>query len=1064
MGVIMREVSFNTVFNVSPLNINNINFINSNQISHSFFNNFFELKPENSVLRSLANWQFQMLTRQIFQALNFHLDDQITNRYQTGEKENLIGNNDLTFPTIEERKPEVETIQSPPAQNPSAPEACHIKIANKVNKTYQERRPEEWKIFSDDQKAEFNYVAPVVNFDGLNLTEEEKQAVQERALKEFKASMRALDYSIADASLDTVADVQNNPELTETLNKFSDRTLDMYKAFLEVLQEEKAPFFKAEIGVAKSFGYSHEDIKNLIGPSKWYIKECDALKEKFLKEGISEEIAVACIHYLSENQYRNRSLRNLKNKPNETIAETGCKKKDLISALKNKNVAAAARKFCDTINGNPEGKEIKNLSKKFKDFGGSITTIENVKQSLALYDESQTLDLQDPRTALLEEIKSRLGDGIKEPGYIEPELMLNLLEGNGLGNDPVDLMRHKLYFIYKSKGIANEIAKSPEMIKKVNEKLAQRGWQINSDVCEYLRKHKEQPIFGLGSYAVENHTSQIRGRASPEQIQEAVENSPRLTWGEAEAAARRTDAVARDVLFQPFRYRMSPEEEMTYFASVFGRHHVTLLSPTTDRMAFERLLEASKRNERQPWIPGRNYFNVNNSSNNNCPYLEAVDALGLPQQAGISGSTDQTLTVAGMLGITSVEEIKRLRMMYLGWMTSSDDHSVDEILTSARSFGIDYTPSPDYYREIYPESPGFERRIAEGQARRGFKLPEYYLSKEYAAECLANLRKEKEAAQAEVVKNKLINNELFMRALVAKPEAKINDPFQDNTWNGFLRKLNNPKKSSSNPDLIKYTYNHLTGQMELHPKSQEPFYTGTNKLSVSLVPSHGKILPYKWDEDESVGLLFDRNGSEFKDKYIFEKDALTDNKWWRRFYTKEETEQPDFQEKLQRAVREIQSRDGVGANASCNHLRLSSMEELSARINKVAKFNEHNEILASLHKDKILGVFAFNKKTEENQVGAEYYTLLKGISKKIRLKEKEGVDVPLFVFDHARDKGLELYSTEKQAQDIQILKENKNGEFDALVSYLAAKSKSNKDKVASVLKKELARLEKYFTN
>lgn len=923
-----------------------------------------------------------------------------------------------------------------------------------------------WKSFSEDGlKPDFDFRKPEVDFSGINISPEEKKCIEEKAIAKFKEAMKIMDHSIADASLDMVGDKKVNSELLETLNKFTTRYLDTYKAYLEVLREEKQPFLPAEIGIAKSFGFSHKEIIAMIEPAQWYQKECDHFRKDIEKVGSSNLVADGFIHYLSQNNYRFSSLKELKEDSLATIDGTKCSQKDLSEQIRDPKIAEAVKDFCSSINNNKdEGSKIKSLGKKFGRFGGGIDAIERLKDKLATFDSSQTIDQQDFDVALLEELKGRVGEGEKEPGYISPELLLDVIEGRRDNEDPVSRMRHKLYFIYKSKGIANEIASSPEFVDKVNTKLAKKGWHLDKAICNYLHEQSpDSPIFKLGTYAAENSMGAIRQHAKPQEVQERFAASKKQTFGEAERIANKVSNLTKEELTTPYRYKMSPEEEITYLASAVGKGQASLLSKKIDKVAFDKLLETSKSNTPQPWIPGKYFFNLNDSSTTDSPYLKAVETLGLPQQAGISGSTDQTLTMAGMVGMTSEEEIRRLRMMYLGWMTSNDDHSVDEILTSTKSFGIPYTPSPDYYKQIYPEDSSFEVKVAAEQQRRGYELPDFYLSNDYVKQSLASLRKEKEEAQEKVVMDKLVNHNLFMKAVVAPPKAKEDDIFFKNSWNPFLSKLNTPKISAAVNDKIKFTYNPLTRSMEPHQKSVEPFYTGTKKTSVSLIPSHGKILPYKWNQDESVGLIFNREGSPFKDKYIFSGDALTDNKWWRRFYTKSEVEQPNFAKNLDLAVQEIESSYGMGKKKSFNHLRLNSMDELIARVDKVAKFGKHNEILASLKKDEVAGIFIFNKKVEENGTGAELYTRLKGIANKIALRDKEGVDVPLFMFDQARDKGLHLYSSEKQREDLQLLRANSQGEFDSVVAYLAAKSQLNEECVATALKNELSELEKNFS-
>jgi len=991
------------------------------------------------------------------------------------------------FGLIAARKKEFKQIPTPIELTPET--TLQETVAEKVQEIAKPRQPEEWKEYPKaDAAPDFSFKAAEVNFTGLNLSDEEKIAVQEKAMAKYREAMISMDHSIADASLDMVRDKQGNPELHETLSKFSQRYLDIYEAYVSVLQDEKQPFFSADVGFAKSFGFSHEDIKTFIEPAKWYQGLCSELCNNINNANPNYAKKVnGFINYLSQNHFRFGSLKELKQQNDALVCGTEISQLELFNGLKDPKISQALKDFCAQINANKnEGTKIKNLGKNFGNNGSGIDVIENLKQELAEVDLANTFEHVDTETAVCTELKCRIGTGEKEPGYLsDPKDMIDIVRGLRDHQDAASLMRHKLYFIYKSKGIANEIVGSPSMVEKVNAKLADKGWQLDADVCEYLyTESPKSPIFKLGNYSSENSRGKVRERATPEQTKLNAAKYQR-TFADGERLAAKGPELTLDEMNAPLPIKMTEEEIKTYLSNFgssanaemnknFERYSINEGKTLTDddKKLPESILEYAKSTTMQPWIPGKFFFNLTDPSTSDSPYLKAVDALGLPQQAGISGSTDQTLTMAGVVGITSVEEIKRLRLMYLGWMTSNDDHSVDEIMTSAKSFGVPYTPSPDYYKNIYAENPAFVDMIAAEQTRRGYALPDHYLSKEYAAETLASYRaeketlvssrKEKEALQNKAVTDKLAANELFMKAVIAKPEKQAMDLFQNQAWSPFLNKLNTPKKVAANNGKVKFTYNPETKSMEPHARADVPFYTGTKKTSVTLLPTNGKVLPYQWEQDESIGLLFDREKSPFKDNYIFTADALTDNKWWRRFYTENEMSKPDFPQKLDLAAREIQSRDALGKKQSFDHLRVSNLQELISKIESVGKFTPHNEVLASVNKSGIEGIFALNKQVDNNPEGAEMYTRLKGITNKYALKLNEGVDVPLFVIDQARDKGLALYSFEDQANDVRLLKENKNGAFDAVVAYVAEKSKDDKIAIASALSSQLAQLELYL--
>lgn len=68
----------------------------------------------------------------------------------------------------------------------------------------------------------------------------------------------------------------------------------------------------------------------------------------------------------------------------------------------------------------------------------------------------------------------------------------------------------------------------------------------------------------------------------------------------------------------------------------------------------------------------------------------------------------------------------------MGWMIDAKDHSAHEILTSAKSFELEYTAGPDSYLQIRPEDDVFLDKLKQAQAARGFKMPDEYLSSKHA--------------------------------------------------------------------------------------------------------------------------------------------------------------------------------------------------------------------------------------------------------------------------------------------------------------------------------------------
>ncbi len=127
-------------------------------------------------------------------------------------------------------------------------------------------------------------------------------------------------------------------------------------------------------------------------------------------------------------------------------------------------------------------------------------------------------------------------------------------------------------------------------------------------------------------------------------------------------------------------------------------------------------------------------------------YALQVERLQLPILAGISGTLDQSTAMAGLVGIglDKKQELKDIRLAFLGFMVDSRDHSVHEILQSSRSYGMAYTPGPGFEKDIYNSLFANQvKNYLKGTLKS--KMPDKCLSKEFVKELQMKVMHEQNA-------------------------------------------------------------------------------------------------------------------------------------------------------------------------------------------------------------------------------------------------------------------------------------------------------------------------------
>lgn len=957
-----------------------------------------------------------------------------------------------------------------------------------------------WKLISKE-KPDFSYTKPQVDTTSLtNIPDRLKTQIEERCLKEMRAAMKALDPSIVDAANEMIKKKEHS-EFLEVVNTFSGRVLDVYKAYTEILIEDKAPALPADIRNLKATGLTHQEILDLREPCKWYQETVNSLERKLRAEGLQPQEVYHVVQHIGANGFNWKGAELRKNKTpsalDSKIIEILDKYPRKANAIKDacnefqKNLRAEQNKF----------DKIKTLHWRM----GLIHTlkpedVELIKEKIARFADEEPRLLKDPREALLQEIQARFEWRDFETGALgSPLRLLNVVEGKHDATQADQHYRTKLFFCYGSKGLINDVAKSPGLMARINAKLREQGknWSIEEELAKGLSAGSAQPVFGLGPYAHENHVGgKIRHVKTTKEVQAAHLQDPEMPFAKAERIANKIDASKED-LMRRFRIKPYASEEMAFFGStseleakeIARRTNLGLPSSKTkeskaDTHFLESPLDYQKKTQQIPWAPGKHYFQLHDRAKCASPYLAAVEDLGLPQHAGISGSSDQTFNMAGIVGITSKEALMALRFAYLPWMAANEDHTVDEICIALKSFGLDYTPSADYYKQLYPSMDDFIPALEKAQKERGYHLPDHYLSKDYVNSIVneeTRLFSQAEAIQHTEIDGLLRSNKLAMQTIpLPATSYQTDDLFGDARWKKgtshlkqtAIDKLNKKRAQSRKSPTqaagnVQFQLNPHTHRYETHVKAPVPFYTGSKKRSLSLLPSTGKMTPYVTESapyQNRVGLLYDVDACEIKaDKFIFRSDANTDNqKKWKKTYRKEEIEAPGFKEKL--------ARDSEEATEFLkNNAHQISMKELLRHVEEHKdEFAPYNEMLGSTSNSGIKGVFVFSKGLPLNKDGAlptadakerstwaplhheslttfvpdkgyDNYMKLLGIGKRIAVREELEKDVPLYEINQTKNQGLRLVPISEQVALIEkLLADSK--ELDAIVRVIQHQS------------------------
>jgi hypothetical protein len=189
-------------------------------------------------------------------------------------------------------------------------------------------------------------------------------------------------------------------------------------------------------------------------------------------------------------------------------------------------------------------------------------------------------------------------------------------------------------------------------------------------------------------------------------------------------------------------------------------------------------------------------------------------------------------------------------------------------------------------------------------------------------------------------------------------------------------------------------FNPKTGLWEYRPKEGKTRGTAkltvfTKKSSVTLLPADGRMHLFKPKHGHPVGLIFDVRLCHLKnEKYIFDGNGHTDDKWWLK----------------QEGITEAQQ--------EANMLRSLSLAEIQHRLRANAEAGitpNWNEFAIGLNLDGLLGMFA----TQNTLVDR-----LNALIAQREIAKQLEIDLPLFVITPTE--GIKVYHQEWQQSDMRL--------------------------------------------
>ncbi|MCS5710068.1 hypothetical protein [Candidatus Berkiella aquae] len=602
-----------------------------------------------------------------------------------------------------------------------------------------------FKDWRSDEPPVFKKPAPVaIPLDEINCPKPYRDQVTQHCIQEYQRAIRLMEHSMADVALQYVhrnppiapfndkfrthdkMESTNPGALLQFANVYSQRYLDLYDAYIEWEIQKGIPMIPVTAGQMKLHGFTSEEIIEMQPACVTYSAITDNIKSiissdpndetynKIIAAMANQDKNISLDDFIKDEQKREKFLSFINKQKRKEIG------KKLVEEFKiYKGLPENQKKLLDTAQflmhdyGHLE----------YKDIATQLYYVGIMKTDpYASFDERKQMEVR-------HRVAGDMSIHQNSPGTLggNPLAYLNMLETGEPDNRTAEF-RNKMYFVYMNNHFANAVIRDQERIDFINKWLSthKKGWHLDQDFIDEMNRRPVSyipPIFRYGANAAVNR--ELRDPNSHDEVAEFYKQNPNITVRAVMEGLvdmntyHRMKLTSRELMNQIGEWNWDPEDKNRPWQPLnFGTGAAVFKDKPESEMG-QRAKE----------------------------YLKQVHAFNLPVYAGISGTLDQSTAMAGLVGLGIDDELKRrelelhtIKMAYLAFMLPGRDHSVHEIMQSSTTYGLDYVPGPGYEKYVYPVDPYVVQELEHQQQLRGSHLPDYYLSKDYAAEVLQKLQ------------------------------------------------------------------------------------------------------------------------------------------------------------------------------------------------------------------------------------------------------------------------------------------------------------------------------------